>query len=181
MHEQLRREYRSLANERGSQVAGLNLAEVEHARGQTHRAIATVREMLPAARSRADTNLLANLLHNLAGYLAALDDLNGAAAAARESIGIHAAREPDHAHVAVAIEHLALVFALRGDFARAATLEGYADAALQRHGYERESTEMTTHGPPYRTPARGTCAQRTRAINGRGSCTYTRSCDCSRA
>ncbi len=58
---------------------------------------------------------------------------------------IRAAREPDHAHIAIAIEHLALVVALRGDRARAAVLEGYADAALQRHGYEREFAEATTH------------------------------------
>jgi hypothetical protein len=38
-----------------------------------------------------------------------------------------------------------VVFGLRGDLARAATLEGYADAALQRHGNERDFTETTTH------------------------------------
>jgi hypothetical protein len=47
-------------------------------------------------------------------------------------------------HVAVSIEHLALVFAVRGDHAGAATLEGYADAALQLSGYPREFTETTT-------------------------------------
>ncbi len=136
---------RSLGNARGEQIAALNLAEIEHARGQTQRAIAIVRETLPAARSGADKTLLGNLLHNLAGYLVAVDDFPGAAAAAREAIGIRAAREPDHAQVAIAIEHLALVFALRGELARAASLEGYADAALQRHGYPREFTETTTH------------------------------------
>ncbi|MFZ0681258.1 MAG: hypothetical protein WAM84_00095, partial [Candidatus Cybelea sp.] len=39
----------------------------------------------------------------------------------------------------------ALAVALRGDLARAATLEGYADAAFERQGYEREFTETTTH------------------------------------
>lgn len=38
----------------------------------------------------------------LAGYVVAADDLPGAIAAARESIGIHGAREPDHALVALA-------------------------------------------------------------------------------
>jgi hypothetical protein len=96
-------------------------------------------------RSGASSALLSNLLHNLAGYLAAADDLPGAAAAVREAIQIHAAREPDHAYVAIAMETLALVFALRGDLVRAATLEGYADAAFQRHGFKREFTETTTH------------------------------------
>jgi hypothetical protein len=144
-YEQLRKEHRSLGNTRAEQVAATNLAEVEHARGQTQRAIAIVRETLPAARSGADKNLLAGLLVNLAGYLAAVDDLAGAAAAAREAIGIRAGREPDHAHIAIAIEHLALAFALRADLARAAILQAYAGAALARHGFEREFTEKTTH------------------------------------
>ena len=145
MYEQLRRKHRSLGNSRAERVCTRNLAEIEHARGQTQRAIAIVRETLPTARSGADKSTFAGLLANFAGYLAAVDDLRGAVAAARESIGIHAAREPDHAYVACAIEHLALVFALLGDRERAATLEGYADAALARHGFPREFTETTTH------------------------------------
>ena len=145
MHEQLRKELRSLGNTHGELSAASNLAESEHARGQTQRAIALVRETLPALRSGADTNLLAILLQNLAGYLVVVDDLPGALAAAREAIGLRAPREPGHAHIAVAIEHLALVFALRGDHVRAATLEGYAEAAFQRHGFEREFTETTTY------------------------------------
>jgi predicted ATPase len=144
-YEQLRTEQRALGNTRNELVMAQNLAEVEHARGQTQRAIAIVRETLPAVRSSTDANLLARLLRNLASYLAAVDDLPSALAAARDAIGIYAAREPDHVHVAVAIEHLALVVALRGNLVRAATLEGYADAALQRHGFPREFTETTTH------------------------------------
>jgi predicted ATPase len=144
-HEQLREQYRSLGNGSAEQRSALNVAEIEYVRGQTQRAIAVVREILPAVRSAADKTLLVNLLTNLAGYLAAVDDLSGAVPAAHEAIRILAAREPDHAHVAVAIEHLALVVALRGDRARAARLEGYADAACVRHGLLREFTETTTH------------------------------------
>ncbi|MGB6602664.1 MAG: hypothetical protein WBE77_16440, partial [Candidatus Cybelea sp.] len=145
MYELLRTEHRSLGRGRGEWIAAACLAEVEHARGRTQQAIAIVRETLPAARSGADKDLLGNLLYNVAGYLVAVNDLPSAMAAAREAIRIHAPSEPDHAHVAIALEHLALVFALRGDSARAATLEGYADAAFGRHGYQREFTEMTTH------------------------------------
>ncbi len=74
-----------------------------------------------------------------------MDDLPGAADAAREAIEIRAAREPDRVGVAVASEHVALVLALRGDFARAATLEGFVGAAFERNGYLREFTEMTSH------------------------------------
>ena len=145
LYERLRKEERSLGCARGEQNAALNVAEIEHERGRTRRAISIVRETLPAARSGADRNVLALLLNNLAGYLVAVNDLPEAAAAARESIGIHAEREPDHAHVVIALEHLALVFALRGALALAATLEGYAHAALQRHGFPREFAETTTH------------------------------------
>ena len=54
-------------------------------------------------------------------------------------------REPDHVHLAVAIENMALIFALRGDRTRAATLEGYAGAAFARHGFPREFTETMTY------------------------------------
>jgi predicted ATPase len=143
--ERLRREHHQLGNIRGEQGSAENLAEIEHARGHTQQAIAIVRETLPAARSRADKNRLGSLLQNLAGYLAAAQDLPGALAAAREAIGTRAVHEANHVYVAVAIEHLALIVALRGNRARAATLEGYADAAFVRHGFEREFTEATTH------------------------------------
>ena len=89
--------------------------------------------------------MLATMLENFAGYLLAVDDVRGAAAAAREAIAIRADREPNHAHVAIAIEHLALVFALNGYCACAATLEGYADASFTRNRFKREFTETTTH------------------------------------
>ncbi len=143
--EQLRTELRSLGHVRGELAGAFNLAETEHARGQTVRAVEIVRETLPVVQAGDDKGALALLLVNLAGYLAATDDLANAVAAARESIGIYAAREPDHVRVAMAIEHLALAVALRGDPARAAILAGYANAAFARHGFEREFTETTTH------------------------------------
>lgn len=141
--EQLRNEHRSIGNPDSIPAAGL--AEVEHARGRTERAIAIVREALPAACSRPDKRTLATLLVNLAGYLVATNDLLGAIVAAREAIEIRAAHEPDRVGVAVAIEHVALIAALRGHFARAAALEGFVDAAFERNGAVREFTETTTH------------------------------------
>ena len=140
--EQLRKEYRSLGDTRAEQVVAFNLAEIEHARGATQRAITLVREALPAVRAGSDTAVLATVLYNLAGYLVAADDLPGAFAAARESIGIRGAREPDHNYVALAIYELALALALRDDLARAATLEGYADTALRRRGFERQNDDQ---------------------------------------
>jgi hypothetical protein len=145
MFQQLRKEERSLGNTSAEQSMALNLAEVEYMRGQTQQAIAIIHEMLPAMRSGAVKDQLALPLLNLAGYLAAVDDLSGATAAAREAIAIRAAREPGHAYIAGAIEPLALVFALRGDHARAATLQSYAEAAFQRHGSRRTLTDRRTH------------------------------------
>jgi predicted ATPase len=144
MFEQARKVHHSLGNTGAELLEALNLAEIEHRRGQTERAITIARETLTGARAGTGKMRLV-LLNNFAGYLAAADDLSGAVAAAQEAIGILAAHEPDHAHVAIAIENVALVIALRGDRARAATLEGYADAAFGRHGFEREFTETTTH------------------------------------
>jgi ATP/maltotriose-dependent transcriptional regulator MalT len=145
MYEQLHKEHQALGNARGAQLAALNLAEVTHARGQPKRAAAIICEALPPARSGADKNLLGVLLINLAGYLVAVDDLPGATSVGLEAIAIRAAEEPSHVHVAIAIEHLALVAALGGDSGLAATLESYADATFQGHGYRREFTETTTH------------------------------------
>ena len=82
---------------------------------------------------------------NLAGYFAAVDDLANAVASSRESIGIHAARRAGPRPRRDGDRALGLAIALRGDPARAAILEGYADAAFSRHGFEREFTETTTH------------------------------------
>jgi predicted ATPase/class 3 adenylate cyclase len=142
-YEQLRREHRSLGNAAEERMQAVNLADVEHARGQTERAIAIVREVLNGVRAQRNRGVLAILLANLAGYLAAVDDLPEACAAAREAIRV-LAREPEHDQVAWAIEHLALVLALGGDLARAAALAGYADAALRRYDYDGEFTERTT-------------------------------------
>jgi len=142
LFEQVREEHHSLGNFSAEQTTAVNIAEIEHARGQTQRAVTVVRETLAATPSGPDEYLL---LHNLAGYLAAMDDLSGAAAAAGESIRVRAAQVAEDVHVAIAIEHAALVFALRGDLVRAASLEGYADATIHRSGFHREFTETTTY------------------------------------
>jgi len=143
--EQLRREQRRLGNPVNEVSTAINLSELEHSRGETQRAIAIVHETLPMARAGADKNRLIVLLQNFAGYLSAAGDHTGAVAAALEAIAIHASRDPGHAFLAVSLEHVALVFALRGDLERAAIFEGYACASFARHGYEREFTETTTH------------------------------------
>jgi tetratricopeptide (TPR) repeat protein len=144
--EQIRKERRALGNVGNELLVTLNLADGEHALGQTQRAVELVREVLPALRARKNRNALIQGLTNLAGYLVALHDLPSACAMAREAIAELAPREPESALVAIPIEHLALALARAGDSSRAAALAGYADAALRRAGFEREFTEQTTHG-----------------------------------
>jgi predicted ATPase/class 3 adenylate cyclase len=145
LNEQLREEHRALGNVRGELVAAVSLAEAEHALGRTRRAIEVTEETLPARRAGKNKSSLCIALQNLAGYRLAIDDLPGAIAAARESIGIYATEEPDRVWIAIAIEQLSLVHALRGDLVRAAREEGYASALLDQHGLERELTEAKTH------------------------------------
>jgi len=121
-----------------------NLAEVEHARGDTPHSIALLSEAIALLRARGEHGYLGNALTNLAGYLAASGDHSGACAAAREAIRELAPREPDAAIVLVSIEHLALALSLAGDFDRGATLAGFADNALRQRGFEREFTERAT-------------------------------------
>ena len=143
-YEQLRREYRLLGNLDGESSVANNLAELEHARGNTERAIMLTRESLPRLRQGIDELSLAITLTNLTGYLVAADDLVGASAAAREALALLVKGDPDHGEVAILVEHLALVHALDEDFTRAAKLEGYAEAAFQRYEMLRESTERGT-------------------------------------
>jgi predicted ATPase/class 3 adenylate cyclase len=145
LREQLRQQQRALGNTRGEAVAVFNLAEVEHARRNTQRAVALVNEILPGVRRGPDKLLLANALANLAGYLVAVDDPQAAVRAAREAIEIVAPTEPDHTYVPIAVEHIALARALLGEVQRAATLEGYCATAFERVRFERERTEHATH------------------------------------
>jgi len=140
-YEQIRAEYRSRGYILGEHCMAMNLASIENERGQTQRAIGLVREILPAIRAARDTQFLAVGLLNLAAFLVAADDLTGAAEAAREVIGLYAKGEQDHMLVVLSIERFACVHALRGDLTRAAMLEGYADAAFQRIGYERDFSD----------------------------------------
>jgi hypothetical protein len=143
--EDLRKEDRALGNLRAERAHIANLAEVEHERGATSRAIALVREILPNARADADRTKLAIALANLAGYLVAIDDLPASGDAAREAIHVLAPCDPQSPYIAISAEHLALALALAGDLPRAARLAGYADAAFLRLGVEREFTERKTH------------------------------------
>ncbi len=143
-YEDLHRRFRSMGDTSNEGSTANYLAENFHARGHTERAIAIVREYLPKIRSGSDRSLLM-FMTNLAGYSAAIDDHQSAMSAAREVIATLASLDLDHAFLDASMEHLALAMALRGDLSRAATLEGYANAAIERNGLGRGFTETTTY------------------------------------
>jgi predicted ATPase/class 3 adenylate cyclase len=136
---------RKAGNTSDERTSAVNLAELLHMGGHTGRAIAVTREYLPALRSGSDGWLLGLALGNFADYLAAVGDLPAALAAARETIERFAEVDRDDGRMGLALECLALVEVLRGNAARAATLEGYADAALARHGVRREDAAQTRY------------------------------------
>ncbi len=142
-YEHLIAEQRALGNLRSMHGTVLALAEVEHRRGRTARAIALAREVLPALRSGPDREVCAAGLTNLAGYLAASDDWSGSMEAAREAI-VTLAHEPDDVRATAALEHLALVEASQGRFSRAARLAAYTGSSVARIGITRQFTEQTT-------------------------------------
>jgi tetratricopeptide (TPR) repeat protein len=145
VYEQMRKEQRSAGNVRDERIAIANLAEIEHARGHTQQAIAMIQEMMPTIRAAADRGLHNQQLANLTAYLVAVDDLEAGRRIGREALRALAPREPEGPIAGMTIEHLALAWALSGDLAGAATLEGYALAVFEKHGFMRESTERTTH------------------------------------
>jgi tetratricopeptide (TPR) repeat protein len=143
--EEQRRILVSLGDEHGAANATQMLAELEHARGRTQRAVELSRELMPRASRLMGREQHANLLNNLAGYLLALDDGPGARGSAAESLALMANADPGSAFVTMCLEHLALALALEGDWPRAARLYGYCDTRLAALGYEREHTERVTH------------------------------------
>jgi predicted ATPase len=130
-----------------SQVMGdlINLAEIEHACGRTARALDYAREALGPSRELGERMRLALLLSNMAGYAVAMDDHDGCITAAAEAIQEIAKRDLESPFIAVALEHVALAYALRGEVARGAILAGCAAPVLAKHGLERGFTERTTH------------------------------------
>jgi len=126
-------------------AATLNLAELEHQRGNTFRAIELAKEVAPEVAVRLEFYTMVTLLNNLAGYLVAVDDVQGAREAAVEALGRLSHADAGSGLVAAALEHLALVHALEGEPERAARIFGCCETSYASSGYIREFTERKTH------------------------------------
>jgi predicted ATPase len=138
----IRREQRLLGNANEELRAALNLANAEHNRGESRRAIEIAREILPDVRRDPDKTQVSNVLCNLAAALLAVDDVLGGAEIAREAITLVGADQPRHGCASLAVEDLALAYAIIGELDRAALLVAYSDAALREIGYVREVGEQ---------------------------------------
>ena len=104
-------------------------------------ALACAREAETILRERGAEGDLSIVLLNAAAYLLALERLDEAWAAARESLEL-ALRTDVGLYVAVAIGHLAHLAAETGDPERATKLLGYTDAVYKKNGNAREPTEQ---------------------------------------
>jgi predicted ATPase/class 3 adenylate cyclase len=129
-------------------IAGM-VAEYKFRRGKLDEAVQYAKEACQAARTRKDRRSVINTLMNTAAYLVELGEYNEAANDAREALIL--SRDSRAAvHVAVSLQHLAAVAAMRpkatsqdmgDDSIRAAYLLGYVDAQMRAIPARREYTE----------------------------------------
>jgi predicted ATPase/DNA-binding XRE family transcriptional regulator len=121
-----------------------DLAELEFAAGRAERALEIVDEAIQVAAQTGDSERESVFICNRAGYLLRLGDLPEAEATAREAVALalktHRAERFLHA-----LEHLAAALAYRNDIERAALLAGFVGAGYSVSGYERETTERSSH------------------------------------
>ncbi len=132
--------YKALGDEVGTAIVLANLAELEFKEGHAEQAASFAGEGLEIDLRGKNATALAIDYCNSAAYRIALQDLDGAREAARE--GLRWARQAQDALcVAIALQHLAVLGALRGALPNASRLIGYVDAQYKELGNEREPTE----------------------------------------
>ncbi|MDQ6766799.1 MAG: tetratricopeptide repeat protein [Candidatus Eremiobacteraeota bacterium] len=131
---------KALGDEAASAAYLFNLAELEFSQGGTEAAVRYASDALAIYVEVKNFRLVAIVQANLSIYRIALGQLSEARAEACEAI--RWARETQYSYcMAIAIQHLALLLSFRSERHRAARLTGYVDAAYQKLGNRRESTE----------------------------------------
>jgi len=143
--------YEDLGDRDRSAVERLNYAELEFANGDIRRAIDLIETALEQLRSvpvGADmSNELAQVVPrlNLAACQLVVGNVEEARAAATAATDLACdGRYP--LHMAIAVQHLATVAALKGDPARAARLLGFVNSVYGVEGVDREPTEARLFG-----------------------------------
>jgi predicted ATPase/transcriptional regulator with XRE-family HTH domain len=125
----------------GLSTALSRLAEVEFDSGEFAAARRYGAEATDIDGRRGVANAVSADRCDLAAYAIADGDLDDACAQAREVIAMNE-RVDQPVHLTIAIDHLAVVAALRGDARRAAKLIGYTDAMFRRLAYARQPVEQ---------------------------------------
>jgi predicted ATPase/ribosome-binding protein aMBF1 (putative translation factor) len=125
----------------GLSTALSRLAEVEYVSGDFAAARRYGAEATQIDERRGVENAVSADRCDLAAYAIADGDLDDACAQARAVIAMND-RVDQPVHLTIAIDHLAVVAALRGDAERAARLLGYTDAMFRRLAYTRQPVEQ---------------------------------------
>jgi tetratricopeptide (TPR) repeat protein len=128
------------------EASGLSgdLAELEFAAGRAERALEIVDEAILVAAETGDPERESVFTCNRAGYLLRLGDFTEAEATARDAVALaHKTHRTER--VLHALEHLAAALACRNDLEHAALLAGFVEAGYSSSGYERETTERSSH------------------------------------
>ncbi len=121
-------------------LGSLYLADIEFQCGRFEEALTHAEDALTFAERNKNSRVAANLRNNLAAYRIALNQHDAAAADARQALSM--LRESQNSYdIGIAVQHLALIAALRGDATRASRLTGYVDAYFKNSGIQREPTE----------------------------------------
>ncbi|MGA9417591.1 MAG: hypothetical protein WBV40_00445, partial [Candidatus Cybelea sp.] len=121
-----------------------DLAELEFAAGNAERALEIVDEAIPVAAESEDPERESVFTCNRAGYLLHLGDFTEAEATARDAVAL-AVKTHRTERVLHALEHLAAALACRNELEAAALLAGFVEAGYSSSGYERETTERSSH------------------------------------
>jgi len=121
-----------------------NLAETHYATGDVESALSCGLEVVEMTRKNRDRSNLAAALTNVAAYALTLNDVHRAQLAAHEALSL--VRDIGKTLNAMcALQHLGSVSARRGEYVRAARLEGAADRMYGEFGLSREFTEQSLY------------------------------------
>lgn len=132
--------FKSLGDEVATSNVLANFAELEFADGHADQALRLVNESLLITSRGKEASDLAIDLNNSSAYHIALGDLDEARESAREALQ-GAQSEQNAWNTSVALQHLALLAATRGEGRVAAQLIGYVNAQFKELGLQRETTE----------------------------------------
>jgi len=139
-YQQALRAYKSLGDDLATANVLGNLGELEFADGNPEAALASVTESLAITSRLKEASDLAIDYNNSCAYRIALGDLDRALEAAREGLRL-AQLEQNAWNIAVAVQHIALLAALRGRSHAAGKLIGYVNEQFRQLKLERETTE----------------------------------------